>query len=372
MRLSINNLRRLLPVVYRRELGSICPDGPDAIWPAREMDMENQLHHAKFVHFFDYYQGMKITKYSKLNASDVEPRFGRNLIPEGLEEWPFIGKIYPLFGRVHWSDARWETNYGNSMEKCVVRLFPYKSLYFDNRGSLTNAVPDRTLGIYPKVMERMIIEHMTRPEYVEKLADLFLEDVEAEFSVSLHWRYNLKDWMKTKPGMEKRCKGVVIKGEDSCENLEKAIQDPGFIARAFLHSLKKKLNRLHRQLSSISVFLAYPPDTAELMKQVRSMILTLSKKASLKVSIKTADDIEQMYNKKITKEKSCHWVADDWYEIKSLVEQHFVAIADIFIFAEESTWSETVRAQRSVSQSINAKNDFGVLKMLHDYSKMEV
>ena len=372
LRLSIKNLRRLLPVIYRAKLGSICPHGPDAIWPAREMDMEDELHHAKFVHFFDYYQGMKITNYSKLNASDVEPRFGRNLIPKGLEEWPFVGKKYPILGKKHWSELKWEESYGNSTEKCVIRLFPYKSLHFDdNHGIFNNTVPDITLGIHPKDMERMIIEHMTKPDYVEQLAEFLFEEIKVDFSVSLHWRYNLKDWMRTKPGTEKRCKIVVFDGENSCANLERAIQDPDFTARAFLHFLIKKLNGLDLQPSSISLFLAYPPDTAELMEEVRSLILKLSKKSSLPLSIKTATDIQQMYEQKITSEKSCHWVADDWYEIKSLVEQHFVEIADIFIFAERSTWSDTVRAQRNVSQRIASNDDYGVLNMLHDYSEIE-
>ena len=54
---------------------------------------------------------------------------------------------------------------------------------------------------------------------------------------------------------------------------------------------------------------------------------------------------------------------------KSLLERHMVQKADVFIRAEGSTWSDAVSEQRRVSGSLNTKQDYGVLSMLHDYSE---
>lgn len=56
LRINVGKLRQLLPIIYVSEIASVCPNGPEAIFPARPIDLEKPRLHIRYLHFFDIYQ----------------------------------------------------------------------------------------------------------------------------------------------------------------------------------------------------------------------------------------------------------------------------------------------------------------------------
>ena len=359
MRISITHLRKLLPVISSSELCRICPNGSEAIWPARKINMENLNHLGRYIHYFEHFQGMNITDHSNGNVMTK--------LSNGFEKMTFRGKIYPTVITSDWSDNEWDRAYGESEEKCAVRLFAFNSMKFRKKSK------DSKHHMDSSHIEKLILQHIKMPEYVDRLTKYLFNSVEVkiDYSISLHWRYNLGDWMEINPSGERKCSFHKFEQKDSCENLERALRDPKFIARAILYFLQNHLAKKETKPKLISLFLACPSNTAQIMDEAKTEILVHSQNLKLPtLSITTSADIENFYDKKVVGNQSCEWVANDWYEIKSTVERYTVEKADVFIYAEGSTWSTAVKEQRKISQNLDTEHDYGVLRMLHDYSKV--
>ena len=397
IRYSFRRISQLLSVKYITEIDKLCPDGPDAIWPARDIDLETPRFHIRYIHFFDYYQGFTLTDYAKMNMSgilDINHHYINDYpVPKNLSFWPLRGKVYPVLADEKWESSKWEEVYGESEERCVVRNLPMGTIsYYGGR--------DKKLHISGEEMRDMVAKVTGPPEYVDQIIETIYptvakvkreaNSIKIPLKISIHWRFDPKDWM-VHDGVQ-TCSLIKFKKGDACDGMNKAIKDPIFFAKAFFHfvtKLSKKLradskfiNKFSSEgqnitFSPLDVYIASPPSTKDLVDSFKkSMIKIASEYQEVsEIKVNTAKDTIQKYNEKLLNEESCKWVVKEWYEVGSLVEQRLAENVDIFIAAEGSTWSGAVVSQRHAYESENIsskkfsfiKYGNSVLRMLYEY-----
>ena len=372
LRLSVTKLRELIPVVFISEVKDICPNGPDAIWPARETDLKQPRLQIRYVHMFDVLQNPKwyLTDYAKLNLTGpmnvAHEKLNQYPVPK-IDKWPYRGKVYPVLGDVdgqenpNWADPRWMSVYGDSNEKCVVRNFPMGSLVFW-KGA------DKEHNIDARDMYHMTARHTAAPEYIDKLIEMFKTDqetssensnvdtnvIEVPLSLSVHWRFDKNDWLK---GPINKCENIKFKNnETACAVLNQAMVEPAFISRAVLKYASDVISEVEKDhkwvgldkfgidlhskagdkvvINPLEIYISGPPAEADFVGRISDGFKRHVKEYNLIKSVKTITSKElQNWYKENYLDGDCDWIRSNWYEIGSLMEQRLCEEATIFLVA---------------------------------------
>ena len=308
LRISVQKLRELIPVIYISEINKLCPNGPDAIFPARNINLANKKFHIRYLHFFDRYQADSwfLTDYDKLGSDGpvVNGELDDYGLPDVIEEWPFLGKVYPRLGEIeagdtlkkpNWADKRWN-EFQNAPEKCAVRSLPMMSLDFWGG-------KDTDLHIDARDMFHFTSVHTGAPEYVDELIEDFQRMyasqetvldrkstesvIKIPLEITLHWRFNKADWSS---GAGLNCAKLEWNNMTSCVLVAAALNDPLIVAKTLLYYARdtvKDFEDNHRYivlkmlgiddtggkivLDPLSIYIATPPQDAEYIGRVAKL-----------------------------------------------------------------------------------------------------
>ena len=398
IKISVTRLQKLLPVIYIDELPKICPDSKDiAILPARKIDFETPRFHIRYIHLFDIYQGWVLTDYTKFigdgstfdrfgeknlfdgkNPSKVgKPRLNHYPLPLAIktsQEWPFNAeKTLPIIGEnteKRFGDKIWRETYGPQKldSKCAVRFGPMKTMTWYGR--------DDVLKLEAEEMRDLVANHTMVPEYIEDLTELFRLDTAKsrknekrvkrdvyeenivknkipKLKLAIHWRWNFElHYDHDKKIGNYTTKSLVDKILANPENLSTGVFS--YVSK-YLETIDSNARkyRQENQLSTINtlqVYLSGPNDVISFLKAASQHFLEKVDDFEKieKVVVFSSHRLEGWYEKRYLKEKRCDWVADNWYDISSSMEQKLCEEANIFLHsAPVSTWSGVVRDQRN-------------------------
>ena len=157
--------------------------------------------------------------------------------------------------------------------------------------------------------------------------------------------------------------------------VDKILSNPELLSKGVFSYVSNFLENLYKNsiINTLQVYLSGPNDVIEFLKSASQYFLDNvgDYERIEKVVVFSSYRLGGWFEKRYFKEQLCDWVAQNWYDISSSMEQKLCEEANLFLHsAPVSTWSGVVRDQRNSLMDIKNANVFGneyILEAVAEY-----
>ncbi|XP_039265084.2 uncharacterized protein LOC120340788 [Styela clava] len=236
----------------------------------------------------------------------------------------------------------------NSKGRCAIYALPYYNMKIRLKASPTHIRTQADLhSMSDTDVFSEIIRHTPAPKYLRSVAEDFIKTKfgGAKF-LTVHWRYDKKDWMK-------RCGELQAGSSRKKLCNEAALIQPPDVAQAVL----LKLDDVKFTVPGIThIYIASPPSEIEFITEVKKI---LNEKKFLVYHI---PDLTSFLKERYA---SCNFIKEHLDDIESSIEMQICTRGSVFLRSTRSSWSSNVIEWRrhNLTPSIHADKDEDVFQL---------
>lgn len=311
LRINIQKLRELVPVLSREEHKSACPHF-DAIYDVGNMCKAETVKRFKasclfFGHeFCKNRKGEEIFKHGCSNKSQQDDGIVQKTLTYDKPDYT----------------PRGADSYD---EKCAVLAFPYNLVNFWSAAKKKGEDHE---------LVKQIVAHTGRPPFVVDLAQAFAKQELNGDYITLHWRYNSGDWLH----------GICDKSGNTKEKLSEICTQI---------SMMKKPEVFASQISSFidtipgvnSIYIASPPSETEMLNKGRQFLA----KTRPDIKVVLQSELIPFLHEKFFIE-GCKEHENESWDLLSLAEMEVAAESRIFLSSIGSSWSNNIKMERQLRE----------------------
>ena len=335
-RLSVNALRKLIPVIAPQDMGLYCDneDSFDVFFLARKKYCSTN----KMTRINNMISWMGLTPTNFI-AKSKQCNIDRPVLPLDPE-------ILPPKGPVRLSANQPPQTFYQSRATCALWVFPYHTVGFtkvldydlnvDFQDLRDN--PEKYPGWWEGDISVMsaIIQHTPRPKYIQDLAaditsNLFGED---QLYLAMHWRYDKGDWAVHCD----RASVLTAAKTAACNVVLNAIDHPEMVAEKMTTWIKSLMNQ---QIDIRGLYIAAPLDSQELMDAIKDSV----EKGIPNFKVATGSDSWPIFEKAY---EGCEYFEENGHDVFSLIDMEICTNSFIFLRSGGSSWSLNVSQERHV------------------------
>lgn len=239
LRIDINHLMELVPLLAPSKLGEMCNNGFTSVYITGGLCKGESMKRLK-----------QTCTYMNLNCSDSNDMFILDSCPD--IKLP-IYQQSAKYSKDHMSITK---DFATA-DQCPLLAFPYNMINFW-RGTNKDS---QDFSIEDSIIMNDIVRHTIRPKFILNLVDTFAEQYIKSKYISIHWRYNENDWLHGSCENGKSKKPI-------CNQI-KLMHKPPELAGAILNYLN-----IIRETEDVDyMYIAAPPSEQQLLQSVRNELL---------------------------------------------------------------------------------------------------
>jgi len=202
----------------------------------------------------------------------------------------------------------------DSDEKCAILYFPWNTIDIEEISKQALLENNERSADYNEIFE--IIKHTRRPVYVREAAVKFLRESKIDDFVSIHWRYDSKDYFRN--ALPKKTEAM---------DLIKSVKESDELTQKLALELSNVMK------SKSAVYFASPPAEKQFIRKLFTKIYESDDgikeiKDSLLVSFLKREFAE------------CAAIMEDFEGLLSLVEMELCFLSSTFVYSCFSTWRQ--------------------------------
>jgi hypothetical protein len=309
MRLEIFSLLDIASIVDPSKIASFCQNKVTANLKTRRNGDQAHLKAA-----LDFY-GVEIDSNAEVLSVPAK-KYGAAQFTAGIDK----SKIKEFF---------------DSDEKCAILYFPWNTIDIEEISRQALLENNERSADYNEIFE--IIKHTRRPVYVREAAVKFLRESKIDDFVSIHWRYDSKDYFRNALPKKTEAMDLIKSVKESDEltqklalELSNVIKSKSAVYFASLPAEKQFIRKLFTKI--------YESDDG--IKEIKDSLL---------VSFLKREFAE------------CAAIMEDFEGLLSLVEMELCFLSSTFVYSCFSTWSSNVLIERQIAGLTNNLNNVDLM-----------
>ncbi|XP_076815120.1 uncharacterized protein LOC143461183 isoform X2 [Clavelina lepadiformis] len=221
----------------------------------------------------------------------------------------------------------------NTTAPCALYANPFYTISLKLKDKIAfplNIIGSRIEEIKDNAIFSAIVDSVRRPKCITEAAEAYIDaNIGTDEFVTVHWRYNKEDWLRTCHLEKKR---------NTCEILKNITAED--IANAIVNNLPLMKNS--NRSKTIFVYIATPPTLNGFKLEILNHLENITRQIVRRVPT----DLNSYLNESGVEKcwKDTHWVSSS--EILSLAEMEIMRNSNYFFHSVGSTWSSNIRPLR--------------------------